>query len=117
MDFSSQHTNSIFLEFIHMIASEANEAVIQTSKKTIGPEHVLMAIKNLGFEDYLDEVTATLNEHKEETKNQKARMLQKTNSGISEEEMIRAQMELFAKARANYNPSNCISEEKSESMD
>eukprot|EP01135_Chromosphaera_perkinsii_P001274 Nk52_evm1s164 gene=Nk52_evmTU1s164 len=91
-------------EFIHLIASECNEAVAQTAKKTIGPEHVLMAIENLGFTDYVEEVKATLDEHKEQAKSHKQQQMHRINSGMSEAEMIKAQQELFAKARANYNP-------------
>ena len=34
-----------FLEFIHLISSEANEICEQDSKKTIAPEHIIGALK------------------------------------------------------------------------
>ncbi len=35
----------LFLEFIHLISSEANEICEQDSKKTIAPEHIIGALK------------------------------------------------------------------------
>ena len=34
-----------FIEFIHLISSEANEICEQESKKTIAPEHIIGALK------------------------------------------------------------------------
>jgi histone H3/H4 len=36
---------NMILEFIHLIASEANEICEKEAKKTIAPEHVLAALK------------------------------------------------------------------------
>lgn len=55
-------------EFIHLISSEANEACEATSKKTISPEHVVTALKSLGFETYIEECEGVLDEHKEHQK-------------------------------------------------
>ncbi|KAJ1678545.1 negative cofactor 2 transcription regulator complex subunit ncb2, partial [Spiromyces aspiralis] len=51
-------------EFIHLIASESNEICEKESKRTIAPEHVLAALKELGFEKYIDEVKEAYEEHK-----------------------------------------------------
>merc|ERR1711962_1109926 len=43
-------------EFIHLIASEANEICNKQTKKTISPEHVIQALESLGFHDYIKDV-------------------------------------------------------------
>jgi hypothetical protein len=51
------------LEFIEMIAAEANEICENEKKKTIVGEHVLGALEKLGFEDCAPEVRHILNEY------------------------------------------------------
>jgi predicted ATP-dependent protease len=61
--------NKHFLvEFIHLIASEANEICEKETKKTIAGEHVLAALQALGFEDYVEEVDDVFKEHKKQQK-------------------------------------------------
>ena len=43
----------ILSEFIHLIASEANEICNKQTKKTISPEHVIQALESLGFHNYI----------------------------------------------------------------
>jgi hypothetical protein len=85
-----------FLEFIHLISSEANEICEQDSKKTIAPEHIIGALKvcppkifclippwapiggpiidfdriyqRLGFESFTEEVEDVLKDHKQQQK-------------------------------------------------
>lgn len=40
-----QKANSDLEEFIHLIASEANDVCEEESKKTIAPEHIISALK------------------------------------------------------------------------
>jgi hypothetical protein len=61
-------SNSSAPEFIHLISSEANDACEKDQKKTIAPEHVVSALKALGFDTYIDEVEGVLDEHKEHVK-------------------------------------------------
>nr|XP_047138073.1 protein Dr1 isoform X2 [Hydra vulgaris] len=63
-------------EFIHLIASEANEICNKQTKKTISPEHVIAALET-------------------RKKNNKLK-----NLGVSEEELLRQQQALIAQARA-----------------
>lgn len=65
---SSPRVCSASAEFIHLISSEANDACEKDSKKTIAPEHVVAALKALGFDDYVEEVEGVLDEHKEHVK-------------------------------------------------
>jgi down-regulator of transcription 1 len=55
-------------EFIHLIASEANEICEKETKKTIAGEHVISALQTLGFEDYVEEVDEVYKEHKKQQK-------------------------------------------------
>lgn len=85
-------------EFIHLIASESNEICNKQTKKTISPDHVISALNSLGFQDYVKDVEGVYKQFKTQT--QKRKMNNKLkNQGVSEEELLRQQQELFAKAR------------------
>lgn len=89
------------VEFIHLISSEANEVCEKDGKKMIAGEHVITALKNLGFEEYVQELTEVLEEHVKSTKERESRSQKLENSGLSMEELERMQEELLAKARRN----------------
>ncbi|XP_018329231.1 protein Dr1 [Agrilus planipennis] len=86
-------------EFIHLISSEANEICNQLRKKTINAEHVLMALERLGFADYTAEAEAVLKDCKAVAAKRRRQSTRLENLGIPEEELLRQQQELFAKAR------------------
>ncbi|KAJ9528559.1 hypothetical protein QJQ45_020461 [Haematococcus lacustris] len=92
-------------EFVNLVSSEANEVATRENKQTIQPEHVLQALNELGFADFTEEVTDTWNCFKEEAKashTQKAN-LRKTgadHAGLTEEQQIILQQQMFAAARA-----------------
>ncbi|KAJ3216532.1 negative cofactor 2 transcription regulator complex subunit ncb2 [Dinochytrium kinnereticum] len=90
------------VEFIHLIASEANEACEKDAKKTIAGEHVIAALKTLGFDEYVAEVTEVYEEHAKQLKDREKRSSKLEDSGIPEEELLKQQEELFARARQNY---------------
>lgn len=56
------------VEFITLISSEANDISEKEAKKTIACEHVERALRDLGFGDYIPEVLAVAEEHKEQLK-------------------------------------------------
>lgn len=56
------------VEFISLVSSEANDIMERESKKTISPEHVGDALKELGFPEYVQEVLATAGDQKEQLK-------------------------------------------------
>lgn len=56
------------VEFITLISSEANDISEKEAKKTIACEHVEKALRDLGFGDYIGEVLAVAEEHKEALK-------------------------------------------------
>nr|CAG4652360.1 EOG090X0LUS [Triops cancriformis] len=86
-------------EFIHLIASEANEICAQQQKKTINAEHILAALDKLGFGDYKTEAEAVLKDCKAVAAKKRRQSTRLENLGIPEEELLRQQQELFAKAR------------------
>ncbi|KAH8106250.1 histone-fold-containing protein [Cristinia sonorae] len=90
------------VEFIHLISSEANEICEQESKKTIAPEHIIAALKRLGFETFTAEVEDVLKDHKQQVKEREKKVGKLEQSGLSEEELARQQEELFAASRAKF---------------
>ncbi|KAJ3485040.1 hypothetical protein NLI96_g5239 [Meripilus lineatus] len=89
-------------EFIHLISSEANEICEQESKKTIAPEHIISALKRLGFESFTTEVEDVLKDHKQQLKEREKKVSKLEQSGMTEEELLKAQEELFAQSRAKF---------------
>lgn len=55
-------------EFIHLIASEANDICDKEAKKTIAGEHVVSALRELGFEEYIEDVEEVYKEHRQQQK-------------------------------------------------
>ncbi|GAB0087679.1 Protein Dr1 [Sergentomyia squamirostris] len=86
-------------EFIHLISSEANEVCNLRNKKTINAEHVLEALERLGFRDYKHEAEAVLSDCKAVAAKRRRQSTRLEHLGIPEEELLRQQQELFAKAR------------------
>lgn len=90
-----------------MVTSEANEICCQTTRKTIAPEHINQALTNLGFPDYIPDVTAAQKGWEEETeakaRRQKANKNKLAGSGKTQEELEREQEELFRQARERMN--------------
>ncbi|RUS21683.1 histone-fold-containing protein [Endogone sp. FLAS-F59071] len=91
------------VEFIHLIASEANEICEKEAKKTIAAEHVITALQTLGFESYLEEVEEVFKEHKKTQKQDRDRKSTRLeNTGLSEEELLRQQELLFEQSRLKF---------------
>ncbi|PSR73680.1 hypothetical protein PHLCEN_2v10599 [Hermanssonia centrifuga] len=90
------------VEFIHLISSEANEICEQESKKTIAPEHIISALKRLGFDTFTAEVEDVLKDHKQQLKDREKKVSKFEQSGLTEEELLRQQEELFAASRAKF---------------
>jgi len=86
-------------EFIHLISSEANEICNQQTKKTISPEHVLQALDKLGFGDFRQAAQEVVEDCKQVAAKRRRQSTRLEHLGIPEEELLRQQQELFAKAR------------------
>lgn len=116
------------VEFVTLISSEANEIAEREAKKTIGADHIQNALIDLGFNEYIDQIKEAADEHKEtqkvvcyayhscqgwtckvpwaniiflQTRERKHTKLEA--SGLTEEELLRQQEELFGSARAKYD--------------
>ncbi|KAI0699402.1 histone-fold-containing protein [Cytidiella melzeri] len=90
------------VEFIHLISSEANEICEQESKKTIAPDHIITALKRLGFENFTEEIVDVLKDHKQQQKDRERKVSKFEKSGLTEEELLKQQEELFAASRAKF---------------
>ncbi|KAA8495349.1 Negative cofactor 2 complex subunit beta [Porphyridium purpureum] len=85
-------------EFVQMISSQANEICEKDSRKTITPEHILRALRELGLEEYHDQLYEAYEQYRGDEKASK-RNRNADKSGLSREEMLRQQRELFEMAR------------------
>ncbi|EIW82247.1 TATA binding protein-associated phospho protein [Coniophora puteana RWD-64-598 SS2] len=93
------------VEFIHLISSEANEICEQESKKTIAPEHIINALKRLGFDSFTAEVEDVLKDHKQQQKDRERKADKIKDSGMTQEELEAKQAELFELSRQKFGQS------------
>ncbi|KAF9485381.1 histone-fold-containing protein [Pholiota conissans] len=90
------------VEFIHLISSEANEICELENKKTIAPEHIISALSRLGFTTFAPDVESVLKDHKQQQKDREKKVNKFEQSGLTEEELLAKQEELFAASRAKF---------------
>ncbi|KTW27053.1 hypothetical protein T552_02545 [Pneumocystis carinii B80] len=93
------------VEFVHLISSEANEICEREAKKTIAAEHVIKALEELGFQNYIDEIQQIVSDHKKQQKTREKKQSKLETSGMSQEELLRQQEELLNRAREKYRSS------------
>ena len=67
-------------------------------KKTISIEHVDKALRELGFPEFVSAVLGSAGDAKEELKKRERRTGKLEQSGLSNEELMRMQDQLFASA-------------------
>ncbi|KAK9465606.1 histone-fold-containing protein [Lipomyces arxii] len=91
------------VEFIGLISTQANEIAEGESKKTIASDHVIKALQSLGFSDYIEPIKGVIVEHKETQKGRERKEGKFESSGLTEEELLRQQEELFGLARSKLN--------------
>ncbi|KAK0365074.1 negative cofactor 2 transcription regulator complex subunit ncb2 [Friedmanniomyces endolithicus] len=93
------------VEFITMLSSEANEIAEKDAKKTIACEHITKALEELGFADYVPELVAVADQFKNSqvAQSRERKQTKIEQSGMSNEELIKAQEELFRSAGEKYN--------------
>lgn len=84
-------------EFIRLVTNEANAICEQQQKKTMSADHVLDALDKLGLGSYRREAESVASDCKGKRRRQSTRL---EHLGIPEEELLRQQQELFAKAKA-----------------
>ncbi|EKG20135.1 Transcription factor CBF/NF-Y/archaeal histone [Macrophomina phaseolina MS6] len=84
------------VEFITMISSEANDIAEKEAKKTIACEHVKAALEDFGFSNYVDDIMQVAADQRKQQMNREKKQSKIEQSGLSEEELIRQQQELFS---------------------
>lgn len=87
------------IEFIMILSTQSNDIAEKEAKKTIASDHVIKALEELGFHNYLESLTKILEEQKELLKGKEKKNNKFQNSGFTEEELFRQQEELFKKSR------------------
>ncbi|KAK4619907.1 NCT transcriptional regulatory complex subunit B [Fulvia fulva] len=91
------------VEFITMLTSEANEIAEKDAKKTIACEHITKAIADLGYPDFVPELEKVAAEFKTQQAHRERKQTKIEQSGMSHEELLKAQEELFKSAGDKYN--------------
>jgi histone H3/H4 len=108
------------VEFITLISSEANEIAEKDAKKTIACEHVKAALEELDFGEYVPAILEVAQDYKKQqqvrvkvlntasidtntSQNREKKQTKIEQSGMTEEELIRAQEELFRSATDKFN--------------
>lgn len=91
------------VEFITMLSSEANEIAEKEAKKTIACEHITKALSELGFGEYVPELLAVAESFKAESARRERKQTKIEQSGMSNEELLRMQEDLFKSAGEKYS--------------
>lgn len=89
-----------------ILSTQSNEIAEKESKKTIASEHVIKALEELGFNEYIEPIQGVVTEHKETQKGRDKKVGKLESSGRSVEELQREQELLFAKSRSRLNSQN-----------
>ena len=63
-------------EFVNLLSTESNDVSTREKKNTIHPEHVLKALEELGFGEFVPDVKEAWNSWKEENKNKSGLLFQ-----------------------------------------
>nr|POF13251.1 negative cofactor 2 complex subunit beta [Quercus suber] len=91
------------VEFITMLSSEANEIAERDAKKTIACEHITKALDDLGFGEYVPELLKVADSFKSSQASREKKQNKVEQSGLSSEELIKAQEALFRSATEKFN--------------
>lgn len=81
-------------EFIHTLALQANSVCEQQTKKLVHPDHIVMALENLGFASYKTDCLSAMETAQQELQ-QKRRKLHGKMTSIYTDEELRQQQELL----------------------
>lgn len=94
------------IEFLMILSSMSSEMAENDSKKTIAPEHVLSALKELEYDSFVPLLEIVLSDFKGTQRIKERRDSKFRNSGLTEEELLRQQEELFRKSRSRLHQSS-----------
>ncbi|CEP62893.1 negative cofactor 2 transcription regulator complex subunit NCB2 LALA0_S06e06260g [Lachancea lanzarotensis] len=90
------------IEFIMILSSMASEMADKEAKKTIAPDHVIKALEELEYHEFIPYLEQILVEHRETQRIKERRDAKFKKSGLSEEELLRQQEELFRQSRTRF---------------
>lgn len=90
-----------------MLADESNNSCTDKGNKTIKPDHVYLALKNLNFSNRIEELKSVADEVNQVkivnfTQNKKNKKILMQKQGLSVEELQREQEKLFADAQTSF---------------
>lgn len=85
-----------------ILSSMASEMADKEAKKTIAPDHVIKALEELEYHEFIPDLEQILVEHKETQRIKERRDAKFKKSGLSEEELLRQQEELFKQSRSRF---------------
>lgn len=92
------------INFIMIVATESNDIAEQDLKKTISTDHVIRAIESLGFGYYIPVLEEFVESCRTNAKIKEKRKASKfVKSGLTEEELLAKQQELFKASRERLN--------------
>lgn len=97
------------IEFIMILSSMASEMADKEAKKTIAPDHVIKALEELEYHEFIPYLEQILVEHKETQRIKERRDAKFKKSGLSEEELLRQQEELFRQSRTRFQQTSSTS--------
>jgi histone H3/H4 len=89
-------------EFVTLVSAEANEIATKANKNVVTPENIVEALKVLKFADYVADVQAEFESHRDEqsTRVSAKKRFKQATSGMTDEELEAEQAALFAAAAA-----------------
>lgn len=82
-------------EFLQLVASEANDICTKENKSLITGDHMMKALTNLGFNEYLEELTQYQAKLKRDTAERTEKSKSTNTDGMTEEELYAQQQALF----------------------
>lgn len=91
------------IEFIMILSSMASEMAESDAKKTIAPEHVIKALQELEYTEFVPLLEQILVEFKGTQKIKEKKNSKFKKSGLTEEELLQQQEELFRQSRSRLH--------------
>ena len=97
---------SVTTEFLQILTDQANAASSEGGKNTITEAHVVKALKDLEFKHFAAQVEDLAQPAAKAPPRKKNKM---KDSGLSQEELLRMQQELFAESKQKMGASGSAS--------
>lgn len=102
MSFSKEARDALIeccVMFVMILSQVSNETAESETKKTITSDHVIDALNQLDFPEYIEPIKKVLIEHKEGQKLRERKTSKLEKTGRTEEELLLEQERLFASSR------------------